>query len=48
MSKKQVEIVKILKAVGVYQQTRKLVSSDTELAELFDQDFEQLVEQVQK
>ena len=42
------EIVEILQAVGVYEQVRRKVSSDAELVRLFDQDFEKLVEQVQK
>ena len=47
MSKEQV-ILQVLRDVGVYQQARRLVSSDAELAKLFDQDFQKLIEQVQK
>ena len=39
-------IVEILKNVGVYERSRSEVSSDQELAILFDQDFDQLIEQV--
>ena len=42
MSKEQV-IVQILKSVGVYEQAREKVSSDRELVELFDQDFQTLI-----
>jgi len=41
-------IVEILKSVGVYERAREIIGSDAELIRLFDQDFEQLVEQVQK
>jgi len=36
-------IIEILKSVGVYQQARKLVSSDVELVRLFKEDFEELI-----
>jgi len=45
MSKEQV-ILQVLREVGILEQARKLVSSDQELARLFDQDFEQLIKKV--
>ena len=45
MSKEQV-IVEILQMVGIYDKAREKVSSDSELARLFDQDFEQLIKKV--
>ncbi|MDZ7699908.1 MAG: hypothetical protein U5R49_24275 [Deltaproteobacteria bacterium] len=41
-------IVEILRAVGVYGEARKLVDSDERLAELFQNDFEELIRLVKK
>ncbi|MFH1628479.1 MAG: hypothetical protein ABIE47_07115 [Pseudomonadota bacterium] len=41
-------IIEILKSVGVYDRAREKVSSDAELVRLFDEDFDELVRQVQK
>ena len=45
MSKEQV-ILQVLKSVGVYEQAREKVSSDEELAKMFDEDFQQLISKV--
>jgi len=42
MSEKEV-ILQVLRDVGIYEQARRLVSSDEELARLFDEDFQQLI-----
>ncbi|MBC8466691.1 MAG: hypothetical protein H8D55_02520 [Deltaproteobacteria bacterium] len=42
MSKEQV-ILQVLREAGIYQQAREKVSSDAELARLFDEDFENLM-----
>ncbi|MDZ7699504.1 MAG: hypothetical protein U5R49_22060 [Deltaproteobacteria bacterium] len=36
-------IVEILSDIGIYEQVREKVSSDGELVELFQNDFEQLI-----
>ena len=41
-------IIEILKEVGVYQQVKEKIPSDAEMTRLFAQDFEKLIEQVQK
>ncbi len=41
-------IIQILKSVGVYERAKRIVGSDAELVRLFNEDFEKLVEQVQK
>ena len=41
-------ILQVLRDVGIYERVREKVNNDAELARLFDQDFEKLVEQVQK
>ena len=47
MSKEQV-ILQVLREAGILERVRERVGSDAELVRLFDQDFEKLVEQVQK
>ena len=42
----QQAIIEILKSVGVYQQAREKVGSDEELARLFDEDFEKLIQKI--
>jgi len=39
-------IVEILQAVGVYEQARERVNSDAELVELFQNDFEKLIQKI--
>ena len=46
MSKEQV-ILQVLRDARIYERVREKVSSDEELARLFDQDFQKLIEQVQ-
>ena len=41
-------ILEILRAVGIYEEARKLVDSDAQLATLFDRNFEELVRLVKK
>lgn len=41
-------IIEILKSVGVYQQARERVDSDQELATMFDQNFDELIQLVSK
>ncbi len=43
MSKEKI-ILEILQAVGVYQEVRRLVSSDEELSSMFDKDFDELIQ----
>ena len=45
MSKEEV-IIDILQSVGIYEKARKLVSSDTELARMFHQDFFELIAKI--
>jgi hypothetical protein len=48
MIRMEAVIVEILQAVGVYDGVKKKVTSDEELARLFDQDFEELIRLVSK
>lgn len=41
-------IMEILQAVGVYEDARRKVSSDQELATMFDQNFDELIRLVSK
>ena len=41
-------ILEILRSVCVYEQARELVKSDAELAELFQNDFDELIRVVKK
>lgn len=36
-------ILEILRAIGIYEEARRLVDSDAQLAELFERDFEELI-----
>ena len=43
MSKEQV-VLQVLRDAGVYEKARKLVSSDAELARMFDSQFDELIQ----
>lgn len=47
MSKEQV-ILQVLRDAGIYEHVRERVSSDQELARLFDQNFDELIQLVSK